>query len=108
MNNTFTVAYRFENNLSTVKNNVKHTVKSMLIDGAKGLVFTFLEKKGEKFYKVNAKQSEDGTFEVSKKKDDKEETNTMKEADVMRMVKKDKNLKFVYNYVTKERQTYLK
>jgi len=103
-----TVVYRHESSLSTVKNNVKHTVKSSLIDGAKGLSFSFLEKKGEKFYKINAKQSEDKTFVVSEKKDDNEEKNTMKEADVMKMVKKDKNLKFVDDYVSKERKNYLK
>ena len=102
------IVYRHENSTSSVKNNVKHTVKSSLIDGAKGLSFTFLDKKGEKFYKINARQSEDKTFVVSEKKDDKEEKNTMKEADVMKMVKKDKNLKFVDDYFTKERKNYLK
>ena len=103
-----TVVYRHESSLSTVKNNVKHTVKSSLIDGAKGLSFSFLEKKGDKFYKVKAKQLEDGTFEVQEKKDEKEDKKTMKEADVMKMVKKDKNLKFVDDYVSKERKNYLK
>ena len=103
-----TVVYRTENSLSTVKDNVKHTVKSSLIDGAKGLSFSFLEKKGDKFYKIKAKQLEDGTFEVKEKKDDKEDKKTMKEADVMKMVKKDKNLKFVDDYVSKERKKYLK
>merc|ERR1712166_310141 len=96
-----------ESSLSTVKNNVKHTVKSSLIDGAKGLSFSFLEKKGEKFYRINAKQSEDGTFEVSEKKDDKEEKKPkMLEEDIMKMVKKDKNLNFVSDYVSKERKKY--
>jgi hypothetical protein len=103
-----TVFYRSESSLSTVKDNVKHTVKSSLIDGAKGLSFSFLEKKGEKFYKVSAKQMEDGTFEVKEKKDDKEDKKTMSEADVMKMVKKDKNLKFVDDYVSKERKKYMK
>ena len=103
-----TVFYRYEYNLSTVKNDVKHTVKSSLIDGTKGLSFSFLEKKGDKFYKVSAKQMEDGTYEVKEKKDDKEDKQVMKEADVMKMVKKDKNLKFVDDYVSKERKKYLK
>ena len=103
-----TVFYRQEHSLSTVVKDVKHTVKSSLIDGTKGLSFSFLEKKGDKFYKVSARQMEDGTFEVKEKKDDKEDKKTMSEADVMKMVKKDKNLKFVEDYVSKERKKYLK
>ena len=52
------VFYREESSLSTVKDNVKHVVKSSLIDGTKGLSFSFLEKKGDKFYKISAKQME--------------------------------------------------
>ena len=65
-----TVFYRQEHSLSTVVKDVKHTVKSSLIDGTKGLSFSFLEKKGDKFYKVSAKQMEDGSFDVKEKKDD--------------------------------------
>ena len=103
-----TVFYRQENSLSTVKNDVKHTVKTSLIDGTKGLSFSFLEKKGDKFYRVSAKQMEDGSFDVKEKKDDKEDKKTMSETDVMKMVKKDKNLNFVDDYVSKERKKYLK
>ena len=102
------VFYREESSLSTVKDNVKHVVKSSLIDGTKGLSFSFLEKNGEKFYKISAKQMENGNFEVAEKKDEKEDKKEMKETDVMKMVAKDKNLAFVDTYVKKERKKYVK
>ena len=103
-----TVFYRVENNLSKVIDNVKHVVKSNIIDGTKGLSFSFLEKKGESFYKVSAKQLEDKTFELKEKKNDKEDVKNLSEADLMKMVKKDKNLTFVNDYVSKDRKKFLK
>ena len=103
-----TVFYREENNLTKVVNNVKHVVKSNIIDGTKGLSFLFLEKKGDSFYKVSAKQSEDKTFEVKEKKGDKEDVKKLSEAEVMKMIKKEKNLSFVDAYVSKERKKFLK
>ena len=103
-----TVFYRVENNLSKVIDNVKHVVKSNIIDGTKGLSFSFLEKKGDSFYKVSAKQLEDKTFEIKEKKNDKEDVKNLSEADVMKMVKKDKNLTFVNDYVSKDRKKFLK
>jgi adenylate kinase/ribonuclease R len=103
-----TVFYRIENNLSKVIDNVKHVIKSNLIDGEKGLSFSFLEKKGDSFYRVNVKELEDKSFEVKEKKGDKEEVKKLSEADVMNMVKKDKNLTFVNDYVSKDRKKFLK
>ena len=103
-----TVFYRVENNLSKVINNIKHVIKSNIIDGTKGLSFSFLEKKGDSFYRVSAKQLEDKSFEIKEKKNDKEDVKNLSEADVMKMVKKDKNLTFVNDYVSKERKKFLK
>merc|ERR1712023_286104 len=103
-----TVFYRVENNLSKVINNIKHVVKSNIIDGTKGLSFSFLEKKGDSFYRVSAKQLEDKSFEIKEKKNDKEDVKNLSEADGMKMVKKDKNLTFVNDYVSKERKKFLK
>ena len=98
-----TVFYRLENNLSKVKDNVKHVIKSNVIDGEKGLSFLFLEKKGDSFYMVKAKELEDGSFEVKEKKGENEEVKNLSKTDVMNMIKKDKNLIFVNEYVSKER-----
>jgi len=103
-----TVFYRVENNLSKVIDNVKHVIKSNLIDGTKGLSFSFLEKKGDSFYKVSVKQLEDNTFEVKEKKGEKEDVKNLNEQEVMKMLKKEKNLSFVDEYVSKERKKFLK
>ena len=85
-----TVFYRLENNLSKVKDNVKHVIKSNVIDGEKGLSFLFLEKKWDSFYMVKAKELEDGSFEVKEKKGENEEVKNLSKTDVMNMIKKDK------------------
>ena len=103
------VFYRYENNLSKVIKGVKNVVKEGLSDGTKeGVRFYYLEKQGEKFYRVNVSQMANGNFEVKEKKDEKETVNEMKEADVMKMIKGNKNLKFAETYLTKERAKLLK
>lgn len=106
---TSTVVYRFEHNLSIVKDGEKHVVRKNIIDGQKGLSFHFLEKKGEKkFYKITVKELESGEFEVKEKKNDGDESKkNMSEKDMMKLLE-DKNLSFVKDYVTKERKKYNK
>ena len=106
---TSTVVYRFEHNLSVVKDGEKHVVRKNIIDGQKGLSFHFLEKKGEKkFYKITVKELESGEFEVKEKKNDGDETKkNVNHKDMMKMLD-DKNLSFVKDYVTKERKKYNK
>ena len=47
------------------------------------------EKKGDKFYRISAKQLDSGMFEVKVKKDEDEKKDEMKETDVMKLVGKD-------------------
>jgi len=58
------ITYRYEQNYSFVKKGIKHTIKESVIDGSKGLSLVFLEKKGEDFYKMYAKETEKDKFEV--------------------------------------------
>ena len=103
------VFYRYENNLSKVVKGVKNVVKEGISDGtSEGVRIYYLEKQGEKFYRINVNQMSNGNFEVKEKKDDKESVNEMKEADVMKMIKGNKNLKFAETYLTKERAKLLK
>jgi hypothetical protein len=100
------ITYRYEQNYSFVKKGIKHTIKESVIDGSKGLSLVFLEKKGEEFYKMYAKETEKDKFEVSEKKGEKEEpVKTVSEKELIKMLKEHK-LDTIINFITKERGTY--
>jgi len=100
------ITYRYEQNYSFVKKGIKHTIKESVIDGSKGLSLVFLEKKGEDFYKMYAKETEKDKFEVSEKKGEKEEpVKTVSEKELIKMLKEHK-LDTIINFITKERGTY--
>ena len=102
------VFYRHESNLTMVKKGIKTVVKESVLDGTKGVSFVFLEKNGEKFYRISGKQLESGEYEVKEKKDNDETTSEMKEGDVMKLIAKNKKLAFIENYMKKERSVLLK
>jgi hypothetical protein len=99
-----TVTYRYEQNNTFVKKGIKHTIKESVIDGEYMTVF-FLQKIGEDFYQMNAKEVNKDKFEVKEKKGDKETTS---EIDIKELVKKLKEFKLdnIINYISKERGTY--
>ena len=104
-----TVTYRFENNLSTkTKSGVKTSVKQNIIDGEKGLSFTFLLKEGEKnFYRVSAKEVEKGKFEVSEKIGEEVKKTEMTMAELTKFIKSKKDqLEFVEQYIKNDRANY--
>lgn len=101
-----TVTFRHEMNHSYKLNGVKHTIKESLIDGAKGLSFMFLKKVGDSdFYKVYAKE-ENGKYKVQEVKGDKTTDSELTEAEVKKMLKANKELEFVLNFMEKERGKY--
>jgi len=102
------VFYRHESNLTMVKKGIKTVVKESVLDGTKGVSFVFLEKNGEKFYRISGKQLESGEYEIKEKKDNDETTSEMKEGDVMKLIAKNKKLAFIENYMKKERSVLLK
>ena len=94
-----TVTFRHEYSESFKLKGVKHLVKHSVIDGAKGLSFMFLKKVGDNdFYKVYAMEK-DGKYEVTENKGDKETKSELSEADVKKMLKANKDLDFVLNYM---------
>jgi hypothetical protein len=100
------VTYRYEQSYSFMKKGVKHTIKENVIDGSKGLTIMFLEKKGDEFYKMYAKEVEKDKFEVVEKKGEEEQPKQMvSEKDLLKMLKAHK-LETISNYMTKERGTY--
>jgi len=110
-----TVFFRHSNDKTVVKAGQKHVVKESIIDGAKGVSFSFLEKteSDDKIYKVHVKQLESGDYEVSEVKGkasekNKEDKKTIKEAEVLKMLSANKKLAFVNTYMTKDRKKILK
>jgi hypothetical protein len=105
-----TVTYRYENSLQRKVDGTSHTMKESIIDGEKGISFSFTKKMGEKdFYKVIVKEVEADKFLVTERMDDKKNDNVTKEtemnaADLMKMLKENKDLKFVLDYMTKDRK----
>ena len=103
-----TVTYRHENSYSYKKKGVKHTIKESITDGDLGMSFYFLKKVGDDdFYRVSARETEKGKYEVKEKKGEKEEEpQNVSEADLKKMLKKNKDLKFVVDFMAKEKGKY--
>ena len=100
-----TVTFRHEKSRSEkTKNGNKSVRKEMLIDGEKGLTFTFLYKDGDdenKFYKIAVKSEDGKKYTVVEKKGEKETTTEMSKAEVEKITTGDKNLAFALLYMTK-------
>merc|ERR1711968_278770 len=100
------VTYRYENNKKfTDKKGVSTTIKESIIDGDLGMSFKYLEKIGDKFYKIELKVV-DGKYVVHEKKGDNESSSEVDEKGLLALVKKNKNLAFVANYMTTEKKKY--
>lgn len=99
------VTYRYEQNYSFRKKDVKHTIKEQVIDGTKGLTVMYLHKEGEKFFKLYAKEESKDKFKVQVKEGEKISESDMNEKDLLKVLKNHK-LNTIIDYITKERGTY--
>jgi len=103
-----TVTYRYEQSYAFKKKGVKHSIKEQVIDGAKGLTVMYLEKTGDDFYRMYAKEDENNknSFELEEKKGEADEPKrTINEKELLKLLK-DRKLETMINYITKERGTY--
>ena len=101
-----TVTFRHENQKSFKLKGVKHLVKESIIDGEKGLSFVLTKKAGEKFHRIYVKETSKDKFELKEKVDEKETTREIDMVEVKKMLKVDKDLGFVKDYVENERGSY--
>jgi hypothetical protein len=100
------ITFRYEQSYSFMKKGIKHTIKENVIDGPKGVTIMFLEKKGDEFYKMYAKEVEKDNYEVAEKKGETEQPlRNVNEKELIKMLKEHK-LDTIVNYMTKERGTY--
>jgi len=94
-----TVTYSFEQSVMKVVNGEKTRTIHSIVDGDQGASYKYLKKEGNSFKKVNIKESE-GKFQVKMKVNDGEEQSMeVDEKAFKEMIKKDKDLEFVVEYL---------
>ena len=102
-----TVTYRHDNSMSYKKNGEKHALKENLIDGEKGLSFHYLKKEGEKkFFSISVKELSKDRYSVKIKDGDKSDDKEMNMADLAKVIKSNPGLKYVDNFLSKDRSVY--
>lgn len=91
----------FMHKLSTtdVKNGVATVFEEYIVEGDKGLMFKLYVKSEKSKVKIVGRKNEDGTFSVRTMDGDKTDEQTLSKDELMKMLAKDKNLKFVLDYV---------
>ena len=100
-------AFRYENSKNFRVKGVKNLIKESIIDGEKGLSFVVTKKEGDnKFHRIFVKEISKDKFEVKEKIDDKETTKEIDMSEVKKMLKANKDLGFVKDYVDNERGSY--
>ena len=100
------ITYRKENSRSFKLKGVKHLVKESIIDGEKGLSFMFTTKEGDKFHRISVKETEKDKFSLKEKEDDKETEKMIDMTELKKMLKSNKDLAFVKDFVENERGNY--
>jgi len=98
--------YRFESQHAYVINNVKFFTKQSIIDGPKGLYFKYTKKEGDNYYKITAKEITKDNFNVKEKKEGAETSSDINMTELKKILKSNKDLEFVNDYVLKERTKY--
>ena len=91
-------------------------MKESIIDGEKGLAFHFIRKAGDKeFISIKVRQTGDDVFSVLTKTFirqyqatlyDKQEESDVNIVGLMKLIKANKDLEFVNQFLTKERNKY--
>ena len=103
------VLYRFENSLKYKKDGVTYLEKMQLVDSEVGLSFEYIKKNGDKdFYKIETKKPVNGVYKVTETKNNEVDTMEINDEELLKLLKINKNLKFVEEYIKKERKKYIK
>ena len=93
------VEYFFENTQRSTVNGVRKTREEYIIKGDKGLTIKFFSKEGDKSEKLIIKDN-GSNFDVMSTADGKQEDKkTMSKDELLKLVSKDKNLKFIADFL---------
>ena len=103
------VIYRYENLLKYKKNGQSYLEKMEIIESEIGLSFVYTSKKGESdFYKIEVKKPEKGIYKVKETKNKNVDTMDINHEELLKLLKINKKLKFVDDYIKKDRKKYIK
>ena len=98
--------FRHEYQRKTNNKGVQELIKENLMDGEKGLSFLLTKKVGDKFYRINVREIEKDKFEVKEKIDEEETTKEIDMKELVKIIKLNKDLSFVKNYIDNERSNF--
>ena len=82
-----------------IHNGSKVVHEEEVIHGSKGLKFKYYHKEGEKIEKIVGVQKEDGSFIIITTVDGQRDESSMSKEDVIKMLTKQKHLKFALDYI---------
>lgn len=103
------VLYRYENTKKYKKDGESYLEKMQIIDSDIGISFEYTNKQGEKdFYKLEVRKPENGIYKVVEIKNKKTDTMEINYEELLKLLKINKKLKFVDDYIKKERKKYIK
>ena len=93
-----TITYSFEQSKMSVEDGKKKKINYSIVDGDKGASYYYLAKTDESFKRVKIVEK-DGKFEVMMKVGDDEKKMEIDAAEFKKMVKGDKDLAFIEEYL---------
>ena len=103
------ILYRSENSLKYKKDGENYLEKMILVDSELGLTFEYTKKNGENdFYKIETKLPKDGIYKVTEIINEKSEIMDINYEELLKLLKINKKLKFVNDYIKNERKKYIK
>ena len=103
------VLYRFENIIKYKKDGQSYIEKMQIIDSEVGISFEYTYKKGENdFYQIKALKPENGIYKVTEIKNKTKDMMDINYEELLKLLKINKKLKFVKDYIEKERKKYIK
>merc|ERR1711868_339988 len=103
------VIYRSENSLKYKKDGENYLEKMILVDSELGLTFEYTKKDGSNdFYKIETKLPKDGIYKVTEVINDKTEVMDISYDELLKLLKINKKLKFVNDYIKNDRKKYVK
>ena len=99
-----TITYSFEQSLMTVVNGEKKRTNYSIVDGDKGATYYYLRKDEKSFKKIKIIEK-DGQFEVKSKVGEEEKSEVLDEKAFKSLIKEDKDLDFVVEYLKNKKKS---